>query len=293
MEETEHNVEMIPVKIPNPLLDRLNKLPGITVRLPSLGLFYTSGELDDEVVDGEVTVFPMTTADELMMRSSDMLFQGTAIENVLKRCVPQIKHPLELLVSDIDYLLTQLRKVSYGSNIPIKHDCECAKTERETKKRETEGTNEYTIPIDSLIQTSKEIDPKKFNDNYKVTLSMGYVVTLQPLRFKDFLNIHKIQEDEIMNDVEAMRDFVAFNFASITKSIDGIEDKEMIKELYKNLPRSETELIRNKMDKTDPWGIEFTYTITCRHCKKKKQLTTQLNPVYFFILPSSPETKKS
>ena len=281
-----------PVKVPNPLLARINKMPGTTIRLPSRGLFYQNGELDDECVEGEVSLFPMTTTDELMMRSPDMLFQGTAIDSVVKRCIPQIKKPLELLVGDIDYILTQLRRVSYGSHIPITYNCDCAKDEAEKKKRRQAGDNEYLIPVEHFIQNTKELSAKDFNRQFKVELSNGQKVTLQPLRFCDFIKIQQMQDPEAMKDVENIKEFVATNFASVTKFVDEIDDKEMIKEWYKELPRYETETIKSKLDAMDDWGIEFKYTIKCKHCKKDKELTTQLNPVYFFTLPSSPETRK-
>ena len=97
---------------PNPLLDRLNRMPGETIRLPSLGQFYEHGELEEGVVNGEIVLNPMTMTDEIMMKSPDMLFQGTAIERVFQRCSPQIKKPLDLLSSDVDFILTHLRKIS-------------------------------------------------------------------------------------------------------------------------------------------------------------------------------------
>lgn len=288
-------VDVVPTQTiaSNPLLARLNKLPGITVRLPSTGIFYTNGELDAECTNGEVTVFPMTTTDELLMRSADMLFQGTAIDHVFKRCVPQIKKPLELLVGDIDYILTQLRKVSYGSQLPITYVCDCAKTPEEIAQRRTEGTDEYLIPIEDLILSSKELNIKNFNSQFKVKLHNGQVVILQPLRFVDFLRIQQLQDPEKLSDVENVKEFISTNFTSITKSVDGIEDRDMIKEWYKELPRTESEAIKRKLDEMDGWGIEFTYTLKCKHCKEDKVLTTQLNPVYFFTLPSSPETRQS
>ena len=101
-----------------------------------------------------------------------------------------------------------------------------------------------------------------------------------------------MQDQEAMKDVENIKEFVATNFAAVTQSVDEIDDKEMIKEWYKELPRYETEIIKSKLDAMDDWGIEFKYTIKCKHCKKDKELTTQLNPVYFFTLPSSPEMRK-
>jgi len=76
----------------NPLLERFNKMPPETFRMPSGGALYKNGEIDDDVIDGEIIIYPMTTVDELTMRSPDMLFQGTAIENVFRRCMPRLKN---------------------------------------------------------------------------------------------------------------------------------------------------------------------------------------------------------
>ncbi len=288
IEMSETNELIDNVAAPNPLLRRLNKLPGITIGLPSKGLFYTNGELDEECVDGEVIIYPMTTTDELMMRSADMLFQGKAIEYVIGRCIPQIKKPLELLVGDIDFILTHLRKISYGSKIPIVYECECG-TDAEKESRKQAGQNDYLVPIDELIQTTKNLEVKDFNKTFKLKTSTGQSVTLQPLRFSDFIKLQQLQDPEKLKDVEDVREYVSVSFTAITKDVDGIEDKRMIQEWYNSIPRFDTEKITKKLNSIDAWGIEFKYKIKCRHCGEIKELTTQLNPVYFFTLPSSPE----
>lgn len=288
--ENETEVSTV-IKRVNPLLERLNKLPGTTIRLPSRGLFYTNEELDSECKDGEVQISPMTTTDELMMRSIDMLFQGTAIETVIHRCLPQIKKPMQLLVGDVDYILTQLRKISYGTHIPVNYECECAKTEEEQKKRTEAGDNEYLVPVDHFITHTKELTTKDFNKRFKVDLKNGQHVTLQPIRFADFVKIQHMEDPNQMKDIEDIKEYVATNFSSITASVDEITDKEDIKEWYKVLPRLESERIKNKLTSMGDWGIEFKYSITCKSCKEKKELKTQLNPMYFFMLPSSPETR--
>lgn len=282
----------IPVqgRAPNPLLARMNKMPGITIGLPSQGLFYTNNELDSECVNGEVILYPMTTTDELMMRSADMLFQGKSIEYVIGRCAPQIKKPLELLMGDIDYILTQLRRVSYGSKIPITYECACAKTEEEKSKRRDGGMNEYSIPIDALIQTTKKLEPKDFNKTFKIKTSTGQEVTLQPLRFIDFITLQQMRDPSELSNGDEVRDYVSTSFAAVTKSVDEVVDKDFIKEWYDLLPRYDTDKIKDKLNKIASWGIEFKSSITCRHCSEVKDVTTQLNPVYFFMLPSSPET---
>lgn len=283
--------EIIQNKTENPLLKRLSRLPGLTVALPSKGIFYTHGELDDEVIDGEVVVHPLTATDELMLRSVDMLYQGTAIETVFKRCIPQIKAPMQLLVNDVDYLLTILRKISYGLQIPIRYNCECVTDEEEQDRINAAGDNEYLIPVDHFIEKTKQLDPKNFNKEFKVTLENGQVVTIQPIRFGDFIAINQTNDDDF-KDVEFIREYVATNLTAITLSVDDITDKHMIKEWYKELPRLDSERIQKKVEDMTPWGVDFTYEITCNQCKQKKKLTHHLNPVHFFTLPSSPEKLK-
>ena len=145
--------------------------------------------------------------------------------------------------------------------------------------------------MEHFIQNTKELSVKDFNKQFKVQLANGQKVILQPLRFSDFIKIQQMQDPEAMKNVENVKEFVATNFASVTQSVDEIDDKELIKEWYRELPRLETEKIKKKLDNMDDWGIEFKYTIKCKYCKEDKVLTTQLNPVYFFMLPSSPETQ--
>lgn len=271
-------------KTKNPLLERINKIPGTTITLPSRGIFYTHGELDKECTDGEIVLFPMTAADELTLRSPDMLFQGTAIETVIKRCAPQIKKPMELLLGDVDYILTYMRKISYGKYIPIRYKCDC---EGENSQEE-----EYMIPVDHFISNTKQLEISNFSETFKVTLSNGQVVVIRPLRLIDFIKMQQIEKKyEDSKELNDLLDAVAEAFSAVTLSVDGIEDQEMIKEWYKSLPRFETEKIQHKLDSIGHWGVEFSYSIKCKKCNQDKNLTTQLNPVYFFIAPSSPEMR--
>lgn len=273
----------------NPLISRLSKIPGVTVRLPSAGIFYLNGELDEEVKNGEIILFPLTASDELMLRSPDMLYQGTTIEAVFRHCAPQIKEPLELLVGDVDYILTNLRKISYGTHIPIRYICDCIESEEQREDIRIAGDDEYLIPVDHFIQNSKELNIKTFKSTFVVKLANGMEVTTQPVRFSDFIKLNQVREEDL-EDQEFLRNYVADNLTAITLKVDEITDKKLIKEWYSVLPRLEVERIKNKLNSQSPWGIEFKYKVECKHCKEEKELTHHLNPVYFFMLPSSPET---
>ena len=108
----------------NPLLARVN-LPGETFKLPSGGILYDDDEISSDVKDGELHVLPMTTYDEILLRTPDLLFSGDAIKQVFNRCVPQVTNPMLLFAKDVDFLLLCLRKVTYGDEmeVPYTHTC--------------------------------------------------------------------------------------------------------------------------------------------------------------------------
>lgn len=282
----------VEIKRENPLLARLSKLPGSSIRLPSRGIFYKNGELDEEVIDGEVVVFQMTATDDVLMKSPDMLYQGTAIDSVIRRCIPQIKKPMDLLIGDIDFILTQLRRLSYGSHIPVEYACPCTKDAKELARRQSAGENTYSIPLDAFIQSSKELSVSDFNKNYKIVLSNKQSVVLRPLRFCDFIKIQQMNDSEKFTEASKIEDFLAAHYTAFTQSVDDIADQELIHEWYKHLPREDSEQIQDKLADAGTWGIDFKYSVTCTHCKKATELTTQLNPLYFFLLPSNHKTKK-
>ena len=63
---------MTETQIPeNPLLARV-KLPGETFALPSGGIFYESGELDDSVNHGELHIYPMAAYDEVLIKTPSL-----------------------------------------------------------------------------------------------------------------------------------------------------------------------------------------------------------------------------
>jgi hypothetical protein len=262
----------------NPLLEKLKKqMPGETFRLPSRGLFYTNGEVDSEVEDGEIVIYPMTTVDELMMRSPDMLFQGTAITEVISHCVPQILKPGRLIASDIDFILTCLRKVSYGPTLPIKHKCSaCESPEKE-----------FSVPIDHFLRNSKEITAEQF-ESMNVVVD-EYNVKLRPCVFEEMIKILQRSNEDFDTAIK-VSDWIDSSLSAIIRSVDGIKDRDMIFEWLKKMPRGLKDDLSNSVEKINQWGVEFSYEIKCEACGHDDNVKSSLNPTSFFTLPSSPKT---
>lgn len=277
--------------IKNPLLEKINKMPGATFRIPSKGLLYTNGEIDESVVNGELLIKPMTTIDEIYMRTPDMLFQGSAIDVVFKRTMPQIKKPLDLFVNDVDYLLTCLRKISYGNFIPINHKCTiCGEVpDPKDKTKTVDRIHEYEVPIDYFLSQTKEIDANN-TDNMKLLLSNGFTVMLRPAMMREMLEMYQITNKDDY-DPEEQRDIQLKTLLMVIKSVDDVTDQKFIFEWLDALPIEIFEEFSGKIEAVNNWGTTFKYTFNCKDCHSPQSIDTVLNPLYFFILPSAPKTK--
>jgi hypothetical protein len=148
----------------NPLLRRFSHMPPETFRLPSGGVFYTDGELDPEVVNGEVVVYPMTAIDEITIKSPDMLYQGSAIEKVFNRCIPQVLKPMKLLTKDVDYLMVCLRIVTYGKMLDLTWQCPPTCEKRIEKERIQAETKEALMKEmesgERIAENKKPMNPR-------------------------------------------------------------------------------------------------------------------------------------
>lgn len=254
----------------NPLIEKLSKMPGQSFRIPSMGKLYTNGELDDEVKNGEILLYPMATLDEIYMRTPDMLFQGTAIEKVISRCAPQIKKPLKLFAQDVDYILTCLRKISNGNFIPIKH--ECSKCNHKA---------EYNIDIDHFINNSKSFNPDSLS-KMEIDLSNNFHISLKPATIEEMLSILQIPDDTVTTP-EDMEELITKNLLAVIKSVDGENDREFITEWLKKLPSKIKLEFSQKLDVVNNWGPKFSYNIICEVCEHSDFIETAINPLFFFI----------
>ena len=106
----------------NPLR-RFFRQPAVYIKLPSDGNFYPPGTLEMPA-NGELPVYPMTAMDEITYRTSDALFNGTAIVNVIQSCVPNIIDPWSIPNIDMDTLLVAIRIASYGHSMDYESICE-------------------------------------------------------------------------------------------------------------------------------------------------------------------------
>lgn len=254
----------------NPLLERA-RIPGQTFALPSGGVFYTHGEIDESARNGEVLVHPMVTIDEIAMKTPDKLLNGTALEEVFRRCIPQVLKPLQLLAKDVDFLLICLRKVTYGDQLVVQHTHTCASAQE----------HKYKIAMDPLISTAKRINTSNAREQYTITLPNQQVVAVSPPRYEQVLSMSRTfaadeatQEQMVLSILDVT--------ASLVDSVDGIDDRGMIREWVEAIPAGYVTQISERVGELATWGPNQVVQLECLDCGELFDYEVSLNPIDFF-----------
>lgn len=250
------------------------RLPGETFQLPSQGLFYEDGELDDSVVNGEVHIYPMTGLDEIIFRSPDKLLSGQAINEVFARCIPQIKKCNRLLSKDVDFLLMALRMITYGPEIEIiyTHNCEKAKQQH------------YMVPIRPLLVATKMIDPTTISDQYNITIQSGQRVKLRPSLFENTIMLYQSTLSSTSDDeMRVMHQRLLDVLTGMIISVDDVTDPKLISEWVTNLPAGWLKDLSTRAKSSADWGVEQIAHIKCRDCGAEVPIEVPINPINFFM----------
>lgn len=253
----------------NPLLTKI-KLPGRTFQLPSRGALYKNGEISSS--EGEVHVHAMSALAEISLKNPDLLFNGKALEEICRECIPEIKKPTELYGRDIDALMVYLRLVTYGPvyEIKVKHNCADAKD------------HSYTVDIEKLSMEMKFLDPTEVNDLFKVTLPNGQVVKVHPVKFDHMIKLFQMNAGKNEFTADDVKKNVVFNLVNLIESVDDVTDKSLIKEWIESISTPFQNRITEAIEKTSDWGPNQNVTLVCKDCGEKMSVELPLNPVSFF-----------
>lgn len=241
----------------NPLRQYFRR-PAVHIKLPSGGQGYPEGSIDMPS-SGELPVYPMTAIDEITARTPDALFNGSAVTELIKSCVPNIKDPWMVNSNDLDAILIAIKAASGNDNLEIESTCP------ECKESATYGVN-----LVGVLTTLKAGDYSKF-------LSIGEIeVKFRPITFKE-MNSASIHQFEVQKF-----------FQTLTSITDEQESAVKTKEALKKITDITMELLSS--------GIEFIQTPTVRVDEKEYILDFLKNcdkNIYFKIRDYNAELKMS
>ena len=161
----------------NPLAKHFRR-PAIYFKLPSGGRYWGENCLDIPA-NGEIPVYPMTTADEITLKTPDALLNGSAIVSVIQSCCPNIKDAWLMPSIDVDAALIAVRIASYGSTMEVSSVCPSCNEE-----------HEYDIDLSQL--TSQVKCP-----NYSTPVDYdGLKIKLKPQKYVDITKTNMVRFEE-------------------------------------------------------------------------------------------------
>ena len=206
------------------------------VKLPSNGIPYK--DLDDGLANGEITIRPMSLADEEILGNKTYSKNGTIFSKLLDSCIVNDVNVKKLIPYDVFYLLYYLRKITYGEDYKFEITCpECGKKYEKTidiseveweeiEDKAVRGVKTIKLPVSKFTLTieaptlgnEEEVVKisKKFEDSSDTILN--YVVRTREL-LDD--NGEPVNPDDYADFFEALP---GKDRAEITKVFEKIED---------------------------------------------------------------------
>jgi len=178
----------------NPLRQYFRR-PSVFLKLPSGGKGYPEGALN-MTDSGELPVYPMTAIDDITSKTPDALYNGSAMAEIIKSCVPDIKDPWAVKNIDIDSILISIRAASGLNNLELPSTC---------PKCENSAT--YEINLMHTLNSLKAGD-------YDTELAVGNLkFKFRPLEYRDMnkANIAQIEIQKIFNNIEKTEDLAEKN----------------------------------------------------------------------------------
>jgi len=278
----------------NPLAKHFRQ-PAIYLKLPSQGKYWPEGALTLSAT-GELPVYPMTTRDEITLRTPDSLINGSGIVAIIQSCIPSINDPWAMPSVDVDAALIAIRIASYGNDMNISTNCPKCK-----------HTNDHTIELTAALD---QISMPDFNDLVKDTdltiklkpqnyfaINKGNSITYKEQRLLNALADTEADitpEDREKNLMTITDELVELNIDNLTASTeyilmnDGtkVTDSGFIREFYSN---TSSALIRKVQDKLSAIAADSglkPYNNTCEECQHQYQTEVTFDYANFFAVGS-------
>lgn len=169
----------------NPLKQYFRR-PSIYLKLPSGGKMYSANVIDMPD-NGELPVYPMTAIDEISSKTPDALYNGTAMADIIKSCIPAIKDPWSINSIDLDAILVAIKSSSGGNDLTLNSECPICKE-----------VSEYSVNLAGILSQLKSGD-------YDKELSINdLTIKFRPLTYKEM-------NEASLAQFEAQRIFVALD----------------------------------------------------------------------------------
>lgn len=276
----------------NPLAKHFRK-PAIYLKLPSGGAFWPSGAINLPE-NGEIPVFPMTTGDEITLKTPDALMNGAGMVSVIHSCCPNITDAWRMPAVDSDSILIAIRIASYGQNMDITSFCPNCNEE-----------NDHSVDLTGLLGHVKMPDyvTPLIHDGLKIKLrpqeyaqvTQSNIITFEETKLSQALTAEDIS-DEVRNAKlkQSMERIIELNDNLMVKSTEYIEmsdgtrvtESGYLTEFYQNCDAKVTKAVREHLEKLSQQAALPENHVKCSECETEYRVPLEFDYSSFFAIGS-------
>ena len=237
--------------------------------LPSRGVLY------DNPLDNEFEgILSSMKAKHEMLRLSSTEENHKIMADILDDCIESDlgMSAYDLCLGDYQYLLFQLRIVTFGPEYTMRGRCPFCGFEQNV-----------TVNLDEL--ESNVIDEETYFNLMKVKLPVSgneLKITYQTPRMLDRINT-RVKEYQRRHRDSDENPVLLFNIMSVIEEIDGEEpNRVFLEDWIKDLPLQDAITIINHIDKmNNSIGMNLLYPTTCKICGTDYYMPFRINDTFF------------
>jgi len=270
----------------NPLKQYFRR-PSIYLKLPSGGKMYAPGVVNIPE-SGELPVYPMTAIDEITSKTPDALYNGTAMSDIIKSCIPDIKDPWAINSVDLDAVLIAIRSAADGNDMTITSGCPSCKE-----------IAEYAVNLVGILSQLRAADYDK-----ELTIN-DLSIKFRPLTYKEineagtsqmeaqriFISLEKEENEQVRMEKtqQALKYITEITMNILSKTITHIktpsafvEEIEYILDFLHNCDKDTYIAIRDYNTNLKAQAEIKPLKIKCIHCQHEYEQQFTLNTSDFF-----------
>lgn len=250
---------------------RFNFSEAELVPLPSKGNLYKNVTDDEDVLNGFIRLYPMTTKEEEILSTQRYLRTGSSTRMILQNCIDSDIDAKDILVFDSNFLLFYLRKISYGDE----YEFELASTEDSLRRKFKHKINISELRFEELDDDVKEpIVIKLPNSKYTVECVLPRMYHIE--------EIYKLgsrrEKSTDTNDKRLLDNLLVTTIRVLDEKKKEVPSKYW-EEFFEALVGMDIAELRSKT-KFDT-GVDELKGIVCPYTDREMDLTIPMGPEFF------------
>lgn len=270
----------------NPLKQYFRR-PALYIKLPSGGKYYKPGVVIIPPT-GELPIYPMTAIDEITTKTPDALFNGSAMVDLIKSCVPDIKDPWAINSIDLDAILIGIRSAGGGNEMEVESRCPSCEDVA------SYGVN-LTLLLSQLVagDYDKEMELNDLRIKFRpITYKEMNEAGLAQFEIqREFAQLEQEPDQEVrkQKSQEILKRITTLTIKILTEAIEYIQtpsakvdNKNFIEDFLNNCDKDMYASVRDYNTELKSATELKPLKLTCVHCKHQYEQAFTLNTSDFF-----------